>query len=160
MHPSDPAVGMAPIRRPSCPCRCMPDPATELARDHCWPRPFMAGPHVPVAPCTRTRRERYQCVCRASCCCQLRSCCYVRSTAFFFRPCLDVSSEGFNSVGVKTKMIIFDFPKSFSSSPLFLGLNRNGSGNRKNENDNDKNNRKRKRKRFCPHPIVFEDCCI
>ena len=85
-------------RRPSCPCRCMPDPATELARDHCWPRPFMAGPHVPVAPCTRTRTERYQCVCRASCCCLLRSCCYVRSTAFFFRPCLAVSSEGIKTL--------------------------------------------------------------
>jgi hypothetical protein len=61
---------------------------------------------------------------------------------------------------MKTKMIISDFPKSFSSFFRFLCLNENDSGNRKNENDNDKNNRKRKRKWFCPLSIVFEDSRI
>jgi hypothetical protein len=45
-------------------------------------------------------------------------------------------------IGMKTKMIISDFRKSFSSFFRFLGLNKNGSGNRKNENDNGKNNQK------------------
>jgi amino acid permease len=46
-------------------------------------------------------------------------------------------------IGMKTKMIISDFRKSFSSFfSLFLGLNENGSGNRKNKNKNGKNNQK------------------
>jgi hypothetical protein len=42
--------------------------------------------------------------------------------------------------GMKAKMIISDFRKSFSSFFRFLGLNENGSGNQKNENNNGKNN--------------------
>jgi hypothetical protein len=49
-------------------------------------------------------------------------------------------------LGMKTKMIISDFSKSFLSFFRFLCLNENDSGNRKNENNNGKNNRKRKRK--------------
>jgi hypothetical protein len=54
-----------------------------------------------------------------------------------------------NFIGMKTKMIISDFWKSFLSFFWFLGLNGNGSGNRKNENDNGKNNQKQKQKWFC-----------
>jgi hypothetical protein len=73
---------------------------------------------------------------------------------------LSIFSALLSKLGMKTKMIISDFLKSFSSFFRFLCLNENDSGNRKNENDNGKNNRKRKWKWFYPLPIVFEDSRI
>jgi hypothetical protein len=57
---------------------------------------------------------------------------------------------------MKTKMIISDFRKSFSSFvSRFLGLNENGSDNWKNKNDYDKNNRKRKLCCCCSTPVTY-----
>ena len=43
-----------------------------------------------------------------------------------------------NAVGLKTKLVILDYWKSFSRNHRFFSLNENGDGNRRNGNENGK----------------------